>query len=117
MVSVSRVLRGGQRLAGGDQLADARVEARRVADDLEADAVLVQLGDFLLQRAQEQLHQDRHFVGRTAPVLAGEREQRQVFDAALDAGAHGRAHGFDALAMAGDARQHAAASPSGRCRP
>ena len=53
------------------------VEARRVADHLEADAVLVELRDLLLERAQEQLHQDRDLVGGAAPVLAREREQRQ----------------------------------------
>ncbi len=41
MVSVSRVLRRGQRLAGRDQLADARLEGGGVADHLEAHAVVV----------------------------------------------------------------------------
>ena len=65
-----------------------------------------ELRDLLLERAQEQLHQDRDFVGRAPPVLAREREQRQELDVALDAGEDDRAHRLDARA---DGRRRAAA--------
>src|SRR5688500_12172232 len=41
----------GELLAAIDELHDARVERGEVARDLEADAVLVQLADLLLERA------------------------------------------------------------------
>ena len=71
----------------GDQAPELSARSATGRRRREPDAVLVQLRDFLLERADEQLHQERDFVGRPAPVLAAEREQRQVLDAALDAGA------------------------------
>src|SRR5215475_7210450 len=47
-------------LAFGDQLPDPRLEMRSVADDAKTDAVLVELGDFLLQRAEKELHENRN---------------------------------------------------------
>ena len=103
---------GGLRLAGGHELANAPIEHRRVADHLEADSVRVELRDLLLQRAHEELHQDRDFVGRAPPVLAGEREQRQELDVELDAGKDDGAHRLDAPPVAGDPRQHALLRPA-----
>jgi hypothetical protein len=85
---------------------------RHVADHAQPDAVLVQLRDLLLERAEKELHQDVHFVGGPAPVLAGEREQRQVLDAALDRRADDRPHGLDALAVPGHARQQPLLGPA-----
>ena len=68
--------------------------------------------DLLLERAQEQVHQDRDLFRRAAPVLAREREQREVVDAALDAGADDAAHRLDALAVTGDARQQPLLRPA-----
>ena len=101
-----------ERFAGGDEIAYAPVEARRVADDLEADAVGMQLRDLLLERTREEIHQDRDFIGGPAPVLAREREERQVFDALLDCRTHRGAHRFDALAMSGDAREQPLVRPA-----
>src|SRR6185436_4853936 len=67
---------------------------------LEADAVGVELRHFLLERAQKEVHQDRDLLGGAAPVLAREREQRQVFDVALDAGEDDRPHGLHPAAVA-----------------
>jgi hypothetical protein len=103
---------GGQRFARRDQLADRPVEAAHVADDAKADLVLVQLHHLLLERAQEQLHQDGHFLGGTAPVLAREGEQREELHAQLGAPAHGRAHGLDTAAVTGDTRQQALLRPA-----
>src|SRR5689334_11968416 len=101
----------GELLAAADELDDARVEARDVAHDLEADAVLVELADFLLERLEEELHEEGDFVGGAAPVLAREREQRQELHALLVAGLHHLAHRLDALAVAGHARQEPALRP------
>jgi hypothetical protein len=49
--------------------------------------------------AQEEVHQDGDFVVGAAPVFTRERKQREVGDAALDAGADDAAHGFDAAPM------------------
>ena len=77
----------------------------------------MQLGDFLFERQDEQVHQDRDLVGRATPILAREREQRQIFDATLDRAADRAAHRFDALC---GGRRHAAngaPAPSARCHP
>ena len=67
-----------------------------VADDLEADAVAVQLGDFAARAraANSSIRTDTSSAGRLQ--FSREREQRQVLDAALDAGLHRRAHRLDA---------------------
>jgi hypothetical protein len=57
------------------------VEGPKVSPHLEADAVVVQLADLLLERAQEELHEEGDFLGRAAPVLAREGEEREVLDA------------------------------------
>jgi hypothetical protein len=46
-----------------DQRADLEIERARVADDLEADLVAVELAHFARERRDEQLHQQRDFVG------------------------------------------------------
>src|SRR5207253_2099913 len=53
-----------------------------------------------------------HLLLRPAPVLAREREEREEFDAALAACLDGLAHGFNTLAVAGDARQEALLRPA-----
>src|SRR6185437_3127976 len=102
----------GELLAAADVLADAGVESREVAHDAKPDAVGVELLHFLLEGAQEELHEERDLLGRTAPVLAREREQREVLDAALDARLHGLAHRLHAALVPGDARQEAALRPA-----
>src|SRR5213075_2166907 len=87
-------------------------ERRHVAHDLEADAVVVELGDFLLEGTQEQLHEESHFFLRPAPVLAREREEREVLDAVADARLHDLAHRLDTLAMPADAREEALLRPA-----
>src|SRR5688572_13156350 len=96
---------GGQSLALLDQLADLGVEALRVADHLETHAAGMQLGDLVLQRGAEQLHEQPHFLGRTAPVLGAEGEQREAGNAAINAGAYRGAHPLRAAPVAGDPRQ------------
>ena len=103
---------GRLRLAGGDELANAPVEHRQIADHLEPDPVGVQLRDFLLEGVQEEVHQDRDLLGRATPVLAREREQREEFDIALDAGEDDRPHGLDAAAVTGDTGQHPLLRPA-----
>jgi hypothetical protein len=111
-VSVSRVLRAVSASAAAISSRMRAGKAAQLADRLEPDVVLVELGDLLLQRAQEQIHEDRNLVRGAPPVLAREREQRQVFDPALDRRAHGGAHRFHALAVTGDARQQPLLRPA-----
>ncbi len=70
------------------------------------------LGDFALKRGDEQAHQDRDFLGRTAPVFRTERKKGEVFDAAFCAGFDDAAHRFHALGMARHARQEAFGGPA-----
>jgi hypothetical protein len=67
------LLRGVFRLA--DQRPQRRVERRQVADDAQPDALFLQLGDFALQRGDEQPHQRADFVLGPLPVLRAEGEQ------------------------------------------
>ena len=60
----------------------------------------------------EQLHQQADLFRRAAPVLGTEGEQRQVFDAALETGAHHLAHRLDTPVMPGDARHKALLRPA-----
>ena len=85
-------------------LHDGGIEALGIADHLQPHAIAVQLVNLVRQRDLEQLHQQRYLVGRTPPVLGAECEQRQVFDAPLDAGAHGFAHRLDTAPVPRDAR-------------
>ena len=112
MVSVRRVLRAVLRFRALDQVADTRVETVQIADHAQADAVRVQLADLALQRGDEQAHQERHFVVRTAPVFRTEGEQRQVFDALPGARLDGRAHRVDTARMARHARQAPLGGPT-----
>src|SRR2546421_2809159 len=95
-----------------DQQADLRIEAPDVAHHLEADAVAMHALELAGERGLEELHQQRHLLGRPAPVLGAEGEQRQIFNAAFGAVLHRDAHRFEAAAVAGNARQHAAACPA-----
>ena len=49
-----------------------------VANDAEAYIILHEY--LVFQRTEYQSHQGGYFVGRTSPVLSGERVERQVFD-------------------------------------
>ena len=79
---------------------------------MEADVVVVELLDFLLERADEKLHQHRHFLIGPAPVYAAEREQGEVLDTELDTALNGCAHSFDAAPVACHARQEAVLRPT-----
>src|SRR5579859_25467 len=87
-------------------------ETGQIADDFQSDAILVQLGDFLLQRDHEQLHQERNLVLRSPPILAAEREQCQIPHALRCTGLGHRAHGFEAALVPGHPRQEAAFRPA-----
>ena len=83
------------------------------ADILQADVVLVERGDFGLQVASQQAHEEVHLAGRALfPILRGkgiEGERRQV-----DAGGgfYRRADGRHPGAVSGDARQVALPCPA-----
>jgi hypothetical protein len=68
--------------------------------------------DFAFQRGDEQAHQQRHFVCRTAPVLRAEREQGQIFDTALNAGFHDIPYCFDAFSMPRHTRHETLGRPA-----
>src|SRR5690606_32111940 len=56
-----------------------------VADEAHAYTAAVEFVHLALQRAGEEFHQPADLVLRAVPVLAREREQRQRFDALLEA--------------------------------
>ena len=73
---------GGFRFAHGRL--QLRMETRAIADDAQADTVLVD-AHLAAQGHEKQLHQRADFVRRTLPVLAGEREQGEDLDPCLGA--------------------------------
>jgi hypothetical protein len=72
----------------------------------------VQFVHLLLERGEEQLHQELHFVRRTPPVLAAEGEKREVLDALVHTRLHGRAHGLEAALVTGHAREETLLRPA-----
>ena len=55
-----------------------RAELRQVTKEAEADTVLLHIPQGFLQIPAQQLHNARHLVGRSLPVLRGEGVHRQV---------------------------------------
>src|SRR3546814_6575626 len=76
---------GGLRLGGLHALADLRAEAFAFADEAHAHAAPMQFHHLALERVEAQLHQRADLFLRPAPVLAGEREQRERGDPAFEA--------------------------------
>ena len=70
------------------------------------------LATSLLERAHEQLHQERDFVGRTAPVLAAEGEQTSGTRRRARCSAGHLAHRLEPAPMTGHARQEALLRPA-----
>ena len=93
-------------------LAQRRRQLLQVADEAQADAVLVQLVDFVVERLEEAAHQHRDLFLRPLPVLAREREQRQHLDAAARAVLDDLLDGAHAHAMTGRTRQRARSGPA-----
>ncbi len=86
--------------------------ALAVADESDAHLVLVEIGDLAIERVHEQAHQCGDFIRRTLPVLAGECEDGERFDAALRALLDRRTHARDAFLVAGRTRQATGVRPA-----
>ncbi len=89
-----------------------RMKARAVADDPQADLVLVQTLGFTAQCREKQLHQRTNLFGRALPVFTGEREQCQHFDPGFGADLDNGPHGIDTRLMACNAWQQAFLRPA-----
>ena len=94
-------------------------QAVNLADDFEADVVLVQhLRRFGSEIVDEIFHQRVHFVLGPVRVLGGKGVEREILDAEFAGGADDDARGFRASAeCVPRCAASRAASPSGRCRP
>ena len=112
MVRVRSGVAGREQFGLFDVAHKLRIEAAAVADDFQADVVLMQLADFAFQHLEEQLHQEGHFIGRTAPVLAAEGEQRQIFHTHLAACLDHFAHRLHSALVPHDARHEALLRPA-----
>ncbi len=112
MVTVRRVVALGLALGRGDHLLQLGIEAGKIADHLQADAVDVHLRHLALQRGDEEFHEEGNLIGGTPPVFRAESEQGQVFDAAQGAGLDHVAYRLDPFDMAGNARQETLGSPA-----
>ena len=111
-MSVSRVFAAVSASRVGDEVADARVEARQIADRPEADAFSCSLATSCSSARRKSSMRNETSSAGPPPVLAAEREQRQEFDAVVEARAHRGAHRFHTLAMAGNARQQPLLRPA-----
>src|SRR5262249_7826890 len=81
------------------------IDARPLADDADAHAVLVQLGQVAPDEALHQPHQVVDLARRPRPVLRREAVDGEILHAELDGGAHRAAYGLHSHAMADRARQ------------
>ena len=95
-----------------EQKMQKSLEARQVTDDAKTDATIMELGNFVFQRTQEQLHQERHFFLRPAPVLGAERKQGEVRNSTLDTGLNHGPDRLDAAFVPCHPRQEAATRPA-----
>jgi len=91
---------------------EACIEDACLPDDLQPDAVRMQLLDFTAQDAPEQFHEQRDLVFRSPPVLRTECKQGQETDASLGARLDGPPHGFNPTLVPGESRQPPVARPS-----
>ena len=83
------------------------------SDVFQANVVLVQGGDFRLQIAAQQAHQEIDFAARTLlPVLFGKGIQRQPGNSDAGRSFDGGTYGCNSGAMSGHARQVPAARPA-----
>ena len=87
-------------------------QAINLADDFEANVVLVQFGGFGFEIMDKIFHQRIHFVFWTVPILDGEGVESQVFDAEFAGSANDDASGFRPGAVTFDPRQMALLCPT-----
>mmetsp|Transcript_10610 Transcript_10610/g.43394 ORF Transcript_10610/g.43394 Transcript_10610/m.43394 type:complete len:538 (+) Transcript_10610:732-2345(+) len=83
-----------------------------VADDADAHAHRAHLGEVAADSSQHQAHQPGDLVARPLPVLAGEGEDGEVFDVAVDAGLHHLDQRIHPGLVAEEARQEALLGPT-----
>ena len=95
----------GQRLGLVDQRDDVGLQMVAVADHADLDAVLMQFGKIAADKKPQETHQIADFLGRTFPVFGAEAVEGQIFDAEFAGRPDDDADGFNALPMAGNARQ------------
>jgi len=58
-----------------ERIADARRQPVELADGVQPDAVVHDLGTLAMEVVAQQVHQPAHFIGRPLPVLRRERVQ------------------------------------------
>ena len=101
---------------GGDGLGQFALhrfrELLQVADGIKGDLIVLHLGEFPLQVAAQNGHQDPDFQGGALPVLFGEGEQGEIRDAQFPGQAGDDPDGLHPDHMALDAQQAAALGPA-----
>src|SRR5437870_5217165 len=83
-----------------------------LADDFQADIVLVQLRGFTLEIMEEVFHQRIDFLLWPIPILDRKSIEREVFYSEFAGGADDDTGGFGASAVTLNARQMAPACPA-----
>ncbi len=95
-----------------DRVPRERGQVVEIADDVDVDALLVELRRFLLGEADEEAHQRFDFELGTRPVGEAERVERQIADAALAARAYDLADGACSLVVPRRSLESAPARPA-----
>jgi hypothetical protein len=103
---------GGPCLGLLDQAHDIGRQAVALANEAQAHAALVQLGDLGPQVAAQQAHQAVDLVGGTLPVLRGEGIDGEVGNPQLDRRRDGVPQGLGAASVARRARQPTGLGPA-----
>ncbi len=88
------------------------MKTRAIANDAQADVVVVEALGLTTQGLEEQIHQSADLIGRTLPVLAGKGEQGQHFDLGLGTNFNDGTYRIHARFMPGDTRHKAFFRPA-----
>ena len=94
------------------RVAHAGRQPVQLADGVQPDPVVHDLGPLALQVVAQQVHQPAHLVRRALPVLRGEGVQRERRQAQLARGAGHLAHGVGAPPVTFQAREPALLRPA-----
>src|ERR1019366_8343138 len=104
---------GGGGVDGGIEFAaDLFGQGLQAADGLQADIVLLEIGELLFEVVAQQAPEGFHCGSRPLPVLDREGVEGERFDTEAGAGFYSGPHGADAGFVAGHARQQAAGRPA-----
>ena len=109
---VEAAVAGGRGLRLGHQALQVGVEAAAVADDTQADVILLESIQLGAQQTAQQLHEQAHFGTGSLQIFSAQAKQCQRCDTAAGARFRDRPHAIRAGPMTGGAAQVAGLGPA-----